>query len=256
MNKSAGLNDRQRQIMELVERDGEIRLAGLKEHFGVTEMTLRRDLEKLESIGMVKRTFGGAISTHQMRDITLDERSGVMIQEKSRIGKLAASLIRPGESVFIDGGSTTLEIVRALPRDIDVHVVTNAVNLASELLVKGVRTIMVGGILVEATSSTVGPMATEAVGKLAFDRAFLGASGLSALNGFSNSNLYEAELKRLIIERSADTTIVLDHTKFGSQVLFSFADLWQINRLISDQAPTGELLEACINAGLEWMIAE
>lgn len=110
---------------------------------------------------------------------------------------------------------------------------------------------MLGGIALESTSTLVGPMAVDAIGKMAFDRVFLGATGISAQHGFSNSDLYEAELKRAAISRAAEVNIVADHTKFGEQVLVSFAALHQAHRLFTDRMPEGTLARACEEAGLQ-----
>ncbi|WP_409342501.1 DeoR/GlpR family DNA-binding transcription regulator [Paenibacillus sp. MBLB4367] len=242
-------NDRQQQIIDLITADGEIKISDLKDHFAVTEMTIRRDLEKLEQHGIVRRTFGGAILIG--KDVSLRERTGSHEDEKKRIGRLAAALIEPGESVFIDGGSTTLQVARHLRPGTQVTVITNALNVAAELIEKSIPTIVIGGMVRETTSSMSGPMAVEAMSKMAFDRAFLGASGLNVRDGFSNSNMYEAELKRVAITRSAEVNIVLDHTKFGASSLVSFADIGHAHRMIADRLPEGELLTACREAGME-----
>ncbi|RXZ84098.1 DeoR/GlpR transcriptional regulator [Paenibacillaceae bacterium] len=250
---NATLNDRQRQIVDLLQAEGEVRVTELRDSLSVTEMTIRRDLEKLEAAGIAKRTFGGAIVLG--KDIALQERSGFMIDQKIRIGRHAAELILPGESVFIDSGTTTLQVARHIKPEYNITVVTNALNVAAELIGRGVTTLVTGGIMVEATSSMVGPIAAQSMTDMAFDRVFLGATGVSALHGFSNSNVNEAEIKRLAIKRAADVNIVLDHTKFGVKELFSFAPLAGINRLITDQSPADELRHACGEAGLEIVLA-
>lgn len=255
MNHSqADWNARQRQIHEYIAQSGEVRIAELSERYRVTEMTIRRDLEKLEEGGSVKRTFGGAIYVY--RDVALQERSGMLTGEKEQIGRLAASLIAPGESVFLDGGTTTLQIARALPPGLRITVVTNALNIAAELSAKQIPAIMTGGMLHGPTLSLIGPIAAQSLAGMAFDRAFLGATGLSDTHGFSNSNLYEAEIKRLAIRQAADVSVVLDHSKFGARVLVSFAALGDVRRIVTDRAPTGELARACADAGVETLVAQ
>jgi DeoR/GlpR family transcriptional regulator of sugar metabolism len=250
MSLEANMNERQRQIVDLLTRYGEVRIHDLKERFPVTEMTLRRDLEKLEQLGLMKRTFGGAISVTQ----SIQERAVRQMDEKLRIGRAAAAAIREGESVFIDGGTTTLQIARHLPAGFAVTVVTNALNVAAALLERRIRTIVLGGMALESTSTLVGPLAVEAIGKMAFDRIFLGATGVSARHGFSNSDLYEAELKRAAIRRAAEVNVTADHTKFGEQVLVSFASLGQVHRLFTDRRPDEGLQRACEEAGLEIVV--
>lgn len=247
-------NDRQQQIVDLITTDGEIKIAELKDRFAVTEMTIRRDLEKLEQRGIVRRTFGGAISVG--KDVSLSERAGTHVEEKKRIGKVAAALIQPGESIFIDGGSTTLQIARHLPTGAPFTVVTNALNVASELIEKKIPVIVIGGIVRDSTLSMSGPMAIEAISKMAFDRAFLGASGLNKRDGFGNSNMFEAELKRVAITRSAETSIVLDHSKFGTNSLVSFTEIGHVRRMITDRLPEEDLLMALREAGVDIMTGE
>lgn len=242
-----GLNNRQQQILDLISAKGELRIADAKEAFQVTEMTIRRDLEKLEELGFIKRTFGGAILFG--KDIALQERSGMMTEEKIKIGRRAASLIQPGDSVFIDGGTTTLQIARSLPAGINITVVTNALNVAAELSGKQIPALMTGGMLLEATHSLVGPIAVQSLSGMAFDRVFLGATGVNGTHGFSNSNMYEAEMKRIAIRQSSEVNIVLDHSKFGEKALVSFASFTDVHRLVTDRPPEGELLEACQQSG-------
>lgn len=141
------VNARQQLILDRMTLYGEVKLAELKESFDVTEMTLRRDLEKLEQMGLLRRTFGGAILIG--KDIALLERTHVLIDEKVKIGLQAAQYIRPGDSIFIDGGSTTQQVVKCLKSNMNITVVTNALNIATELQGKQISTIMIGGILLE-----------------------------------------------------------------------------------------------------------
>lgn len=235
---STGLNDRQKQIINKLRKDGEVKIVELKDFFSVTDMTLRRDLEKLEQIGLLKRTYGGAIMS--TKEVALPERSIVNMYEKEQIGQAAARLIAPGESVFIDSGSTTLQIVRFLPDQAPITVVTNAIHVATELAEKNIPSVVIGGVLVNTTNAMAGTAAIESISKMAFDKVFLGTTGLSFLHGFSNSNMLEAEIKRVSIQRAKESYIVMDHTKFGQSALFSFSSLEDITAIITDQKPEEE----------------
>jgi DeoR family transcriptional regulator of aga operon/DeoR family fructose operon transcriptional repressor len=250
---SAGLNDRQKQIVNMLQRDGEVRIAELKELFSVTDMTLRRDLEKLEQSGILKRTYGGAILV--TKDLALRERSTVHILEKERIGQAAARLVNPGESIFIDSGSTTLQIARALPESASITVVTNAIHVAAELGEKRIPTVVIGGVLLETTYGLGGTAAVDSISKLAFDKAFLGTTGLSQLHGFSNSNMLEADIKRSAISRASMSYIVMDHSKFDVNALFSFAALHEVRGIITDRQPSDDWIAAIEAAGIELILA-
>jgi DeoR family transcriptional regulator, fructose operon transcriptional repressor len=244
------LNDRQEQILKMINRQKEIKVSELSHVFGVAEMTIRRDLEKMEQLGMIRRTFGGAIPVTS-KDIDLWERARVMMEEKEQIGQTAARRIKPGEAIFIDAGSTTLQVARHLDPNADVTVVTNALNVTNELANKGISAIVVGGLLRKATSSLVGPIAEEVIRKMAFDQVFLGASGVTVEHGFSNSNVFEAELKRLVISKAKKVNVVIDHSKFGIQSLASFAELHQVHHVYTDRAVESGLITTCRQSGIE-----
>jgi DeoR/GlpR family transcriptional regulator of sugar metabolism len=250
----AALNARQQELLERLMQEGEVKIADLRQAFDVAEMTIRRDLEKLEGLGHLKRTFGGAIALG--RDIALQDRAVTLTDEKLRIGRKAASYVRPGESLYIDGGTTTFQVARHLPAGAGLTVVTNAMNVAAELSAKGISTLVTGGTLLAATLSMVGPVTANMLSRMAFDRAFLGTTGVNALHGFSNSNIDEAEIKKLAISRSAETTIVLDHTKFGEKVLVSFAPIDEVHRIVTDRMPEGEIAAACRKAGVEIAVSD
>lgn len=249
---TAGWNERQLRILELLEADGEVRIGDLRSLLGVTEMTIRRDLEKLEGSGQVRRIFGGAILLG--KDVALQERSGLMAEEKVRIGRYAAGLIQPGESVFIDGGTTTLEVARAIRPGINVTAVTNALNVAQELQARGIATIVSGGMIWEATSTLIGPFAAQHIGSMAYDRIFLGATGFSARHGFSNSNMHEAEIKKTAIRQAAEVNVVADHTKFEAKDLLLFAAAGEVNRLITDAMPKEEAVKSLREGGAEIVV--
>jgi len=252
-NAYAGLNARQQQMLERISLEGELRVADLKDAYSVTEMTIRRDLEKLEETGAVKRTFGGVIFVG--KDIALQERNGILTEEKARIGRYAAALVRPGESIFLDGGTTTSQIARFLPPGLEVTVVTNALNVAAELAGKRISVLMIGGMLREETNSLVGPIAAQTLAGMAFDRAFLGATGVSVEHGFSNSNVYEAEIKQVAIRQASETNIVVDRSKFGAKVLVSFSSLNGASRIVTDALPDEELALACRELGVSVDVA-
>ncbi|MFB9276507.1 DeoR/GlpR family DNA-binding transcription regulator [Cohnella cellulosilytica] len=248
------LNARQQQMLEQISREGEVRVTALRETYGVTEMTIRRDLEKLEETGEVKRTFGGVIFVG--RDVALQERVTLLSDEKARIGRYAAALIKPGESVFIDGGTTTSQIARFLPHGMNITVVTNALNVVTELSGKQIPVMMTGGVYMEATHCLSGPLAVQSLSGMAFHRAFLGTTGVTADHGFSNSNIYEAEIKQLAIRQATETTVVADRSKFGTKMLISFAPLSGVQRIVTDSLPDETLALACRESGVLLEVAE
>jgi DeoR family transcriptional regulator, fructose operon transcriptional repressor len=248
------LNTRQEKILNLLKISLEVKISELREHFDVTEMTIRRDLEKLEQMNLLKRTFGGAILA--IKEDTLRIRNQLYNEEKIKIGKKAAEGIQDNESIFMDGGSTTLQIAKHLPLLKGITVVTNALNIATELMERGITTVLTGGILLDSTASMVGPIASTTLSSMAFDKVFLGASGLSALHGFSNSNNYESEIKKTVIRNSKEVNVVIDHSKFGTRALFSFASIADVHRILTDKTPCDSLRQTCSDAGVLIDIAD
>lgn len=251
---TAGWNERQLRMLELLEAEGEVRIGELKAMFGVTEMTIRRDLEKLEGSGQVRRIFGGAILLG--KDVALQERTGLMAEEKARIGRYAAGLIQPGEAIFLDGGTTTIEVARAIKPGLGITAVTNALNVAQELQAKGITTIVSGGMIWEATSTLIGPFAAQHIGSMAYNRIFLGATGISARHGFSNSNMHEAEIKKTAIRQAAEVNVVADHSKFDAKDLLLFAAASDVHRVITDAEPPREIAETLLESGTELVVVQ
>ncbi|REE77711.1 DeoR family transcriptional regulator [Paenibacillus taihuensis] len=249
---SSASTKRQRQIIRLLQRDGEVKITEMKDLFSVTDMTLRRDLEKLEQSGVLIRTYGGAVLNN--KDTALAERSRLRMAEKELIGQTAAKLILPGESIFIDSGSTTLQIARSLPEEASITVVTNAIHVAAALGEKKIPTVVIGGVLLGKTNAMAGTSAIESISKLAFDKVFLGTTGVSFQHGFSNSNMLEADIKRIAIQKAKDAFIVMDHTKFGENALFSFSTLNEVSAIITDLRPSEDWESALHAAATDILI--
>jgi DeoR family transcriptional regulator, fructose operon transcriptional repressor len=238
------LNDRQKQIYEILLRNGEVKINHLKELFGVVEMTVRRDLEKMEKLGLLYRTYGGAIRVTDM-DISINEREKILMKAKEVIGFKAAQTVKPNEAIFIDAGTTTSQVAKHLDPSLNLIVVTNAINVALQLREKNIQKIIIGGILRDTTLSLVGPIAEETLSKMSFDKAFIGASGFSVENGFSNSNVFESYIKTIVIKQSKEVNIVIDHSKFGVKSLSKFATLSDVHNIFTDQEPDNKFVSAC-----------
>lgn len=251
-NKKMTSLERQKEILKLLENNKEVKFGDMSKIFDVTEMTIRRDIEKLEQKGAVYRTFGGAIMSPN-KDITLKDRMGLMIAEKYQIGKTAASLIKPNEAIFIDSGTTTIQIARHLHLK-SVTVITNAPQLAIELQEKSIPTILLGGQLLTSTISLIGPIAEENLKNMYFDRAFIAATGLTANSGLSNSNIFELNIKKLAMSQSKEVNVVLDSSKFEVESLASFASFGSISRLITDRNPPASILKVCENYRVELLV--
>ncbi|MDB4894790.1 MAG: regulatory protein DeoR [Firmicutes bacterium] len=238
--------DRLRRIVELLRTHGSLSVAFLAGETGVTEQTIRRDLDRLAAQGQVIRSHGGATPPpSEPGDDCFTARLSQAADAKRRIAMAAVALVRPGEHIMLDAGTTTLAIARLLAGHDRIKVITNSVPVATEMAQRPASDIvLIGGELRVSTLSTVGPMARESFGRLHVQKLFLAASGIDAERGFTNSNLAEAEIKQAMIAAAEEVYAVADGSKLGRVLLYSFAAIEQVKALITTANAPHEALEA------------
>ncbi|CAI9389158.1 MULTISPECIES: DeoR/GlpR family DNA-binding transcription regulator [unclassified Bacillus (in: firmicutes)] len=246
------LNKRQNKIYQLLLNEGEIKIQDLTETFGVVEMTIRRDLDKMEKLGFLKRTYGGAILAFE--DIVINKRELLNRRAKELIGQKAVKFVQEGDGIFVDAGTTTPYFVKNLPVDAKLSITTNALNVASKIHGKNKEKIILGGMIRESTSSLYGPIAISTLNNLSFDKAFLAASGFTLNQGFSNSNIFEVEIKQKVIKQSKEITFLIDHSKFDTQFMHKITSLENINRIITDKTPSNEYCKLIQSSGVELVV--
>lgn len=249
--------ERHRRIQELVHEHRVVRVSVLSDLMGVSEVTIRRDLEALERRGLLERTHGGAVATQWMRtEPGYLEAVSSNTDEKRAIGRAAAAMVEPGDAVYLNGGTTTLEVFRHL-RAPGVKVVTNHVGIALEAADREVELLLVGGHYRAPSNSVVGPFATEALRRTHATKAFVGVEGLSIGSGLTTPAAAEAEIARLMIEQTQGTVIVVaDHTKIGTVADFVVAPLERVNALVVDSGIGPELRDQLTEEGLQILIAD
>jgi DeoR family transcriptional regulator of aga operon len=251
------IEERRRRICELLREEGRVTVESLAARFGTSQVTVRADLSMLESAGALTRTHGGALSVPEA-DQSLNVKQLQHHAEKVRIAEAAAGLIRDGETIILDSGTTTAEIARRI-RSLDVksiNVITNALNIAALLLdVPSVRLIVPGGILRRESSSLSGPMAEAALGTLQANRLYLGADGIDPQLGVMTPHLAEAELNAKMIAISRQVVVVADASKFTRRNISLIARTEQVNILITDRAAPAEAVEQFRTRGVEvWLV--
>lgn len=237
-------------IKVILMREKSARVVDLASEFQVSEETIRRDLAALERAGVVKKNYGGAVlaeEIHKAEELieSVHRRKLHLAHEKDQIGKAAASLVNDGQIIILDSGSTTWCVARHL-RDREITVLTNGVTVAEEFGRGESSTVfMIGGKLIKKTMSLVGPQAERDIQRFSADYVFLGASGISIQKGYTSSDIYEAEVKRAMINSGKRTVIVADHSKINRQGLISFCSLGNVYALVtSDLADEAVLTEA------------
>jgi DeoR family transcriptional regulator, fructose operon transcriptional repressor len=232
------LDQRRESILAHIERQGFASLLQLAEAVGASESTVRRDLEFLDRSGQIRRTRGGAAFTGESLTSFEARRERASI-EKQRLGRAAAALIQPGETVLLDGGTTTLEVARNLAGK-SLQVVTNSVPIVSVLAcAQDVELIFLGGYLSPKTGVTLGPLTTRALEDIKVRRLVMSTGGMTK-DGLFNSNSLLVEAERRMIDAADEVVVVADHSKLGHSEL-AFLCGWEcVDRVITDRNPGEE----------------
>jgi DeoR/GlpR family transcriptional regulator of sugar metabolism len=248
--------ERRQRIVGLVQERGNAAVSELSDLFQVSEVTVRADLSSLARRGLVVRTHGGAmLPERQPTELTFATREVSNADVKRRIGMAAAELIENGHPVVLDASTTALQIARALrnkPALNEVTVITNGVHTALELLgLPGVSTILTGGQLRSTAVSLAGALATDLLAKVHASVGFFGARGLSTVQGLTDVNVQEVEMKAAMAAVCERVVAVVDHTKLGKVGLATFVPLANLSLVITDDAADRLLVAQLQRAGVE-----
>ena len=248
------IDARRQKILELLSRTGRVFVAELSREFGTTAATIRTDLDALERAGELERVQGGAIAKPKMaRRESATER----LPEKQAIGAAAAALIRDGDTLFMNSGTTTTEVAYAIRQHRKLNIVTNSVAIASELSeVPTFRVILLGGSLSTQYGFTYGGDAQEQLMKYQADHAIVSIDGVSREEGISTYHADEAILVRLMTERAKSTVVVADHTKIGRAGFTRICPLENVDILVTDSACPREATAPLERDGLTILRAE
>lgn len=256
MQKSRLLTEqRRRRVLDLVDQDGQATVADIAKRFSISAVTARGDLDTLASIGAVVRSHGGAVRRLEAaQDYPLRTKEAIHREEKVRIGRAAAELIKAGETVILDSGTTTAEIARhlKLAKIQSVTVITNALNIAAELMdAPGISLIMIGGLMRPVSCSFVGPQAEAMMNEVHADRLFLAVDGFDLENGPSTPDVLEAQLNNVMIRSAREVNVVADFSKLGRRSVSKIGPFESIKRLITDSRATSEFTGALRAKGIE-----
>ncbi|MFC0627284.1 DeoR/GlpR family DNA-binding transcription regulator [Kribbella deserti] len=250
---------RQATIVAEVNSRGAITVAELVERFGVSDMTIRRDLDALDSSGLLHKVHGGATSVglRSAHEPGFDAKLTQESTAKHAIAQAAASRVRPDSAVGIGAGTTTYALARHLLRIENLTVVTNSARIADVFHSnsRSDRTVVLIGGIRTPSDALVGPIATAALQSLHLDMLFLGAHGVDAEHGLSTPNLMEAETNRAFIAASRQVVLVADHTKWGTIGLSTFAGWNDINIIVTDPGLPPPTRKAMHRTGCELVIA-
>ena len=207
---------RKRLLLDRLAKDGRIIAKDVSVELALSEDTIRRDLRELASEGRLQRVHGGALPSSPTV-ANLAARRSMASDEKRRLGRKAASLISRKQRVFIDGGTTHLELVRNLPPDLGITVITHSPTIAAALEPhQAIDVILIGGLLFRHSMVAVGAAALEAIQRLNIDLSFIGLTGLHPREGGTTGDFEEAAIKRAVVERSAEAISLMTREKIGA----------------------------------------
>ncbi|MFG6127739.1 DeoR/GlpR family DNA-binding transcription regulator, partial [Staphylococcus aureus] len=202
-------------ILEELSHKDFLTLQELIDRTGCSASTIRRDLSKLQQLGKLQRVHGGAmLKENRMVEANLTEKLATNLDEKKMIAKIAANQINDNECLFIDAGSSTLELIKYIQAK-DIIVVTNGLTHVEALLKKGIKTIMLGGQVKENTLATIGSSAMEILRRYCFDKAFIGMNGLDIELGLTTPDEQEALVKQTAMSLANQSFVLIDHSKFN-----------------------------------------
>ena len=248
------LDQRRGNILQAIEAQGFVSLGDLVEQIGASESTIRRDLDYLDGIGQIRRTRGGAAYVGDSLT-SFDARTTQASAEKRRIAEAAAELIEFGETVLLDGGTTTYEVARRLAGK-SLQVVTNSLPIATLLANQpGIEVVLIGGYVYPKTGVALGPLAVGALKQIHARRLVMSVGGITE-KGLFNSNALLVETERQMIESAEEVVVVTDSSKLGHSALAHLCPLDVVDRVVVDSGITPDWKRTFQQANIETIVVE
>jgi DeoR/GlpR family transcriptional regulator of sugar metabolism len=248
---------RRSSIIEELRHLGVVRVSELSKCFGVSEVSIRRDIRHLEELGMLKRIHGGAISaTAKTGAQRATEPPDPRSEQKQRIGRAAAAMVRPGDRLLLDSGTTPLTVAAHIPNELlttgNLTVITSSLPIVRQLGGhSALHLIVLGGIYLPDHEVMVGPQTIEALKSLHADKLFLGTDGLTFTQGLTTANVLEAEVDRAMVRAATEVIVVADSDKIGGIGLATIMPLSDIHTLITDSGAPADFVARLRQLGIE-----
>lgn len=249
--------DRVSGILERLAQDGSVDAGRLATEFKVSAATIRRDLQMLEDQKLLSRTHGGAVTADVAYELPVLYRGGHHREQKRAIARCAVSRLPHGPlTIGFTGGTTTYEVARLIAERFDLTVVTNALNIATEMVLRPhIRTVSLGGVARPQSYEVVGPLAHQVLQELWVDHLFLGVDGISEEGGASCFHEGEASINALMVQRAQEVTVVAGSHKLGQRSFARICDATDINRLVTDRDADPALVAGFEALGVEVVLA-
>lgn len=248
--------ERRARVKQIVQSRHAVRVEELKSELGVSTATIRRDLDELEGSGALRRVHGGAVSI-EIRPIEarFEAKAARHTPEKQRIAARALELVEPDSTIYLDAGSTCLELARLLTGRDDITIVTNSLPAIVELAGEAPRVVVIGGELRPLSRAIVGPLSTPLLDELYVDRAFMGTFSLSLDAGLTTTDPAEAFTKERALTRAREVVLLVDSSKLGTRSFAHAGRLDQVDVVITDTALDEEAATIFEQAGVRVLVA-
>jgi DeoR family myo-inositol catabolism operon transcriptional repressor len=228
--------NRLRELEEYMRRKRSATLYEISEHFDVSLNTVRRDVKEMLGHGTVRKVYGGIVWTDEDNIVPITDRSLVAIDEKRYIGKLAADLVKDGESIYIDSGTTAVNLLPFIAEKRDITIVSNNLIVFNEIQkYPGLNLLATGGLFNFKTKSFVGLGTISGLKDIRLSSAFMSATAVSLEGGAANNSMYEAEVKKAVIDHSSKIILMADHSKFDKTATITFCNLEKFDYLVTDK---------------------
>ena len=242
--------ERKALILDTLASEGRVVAKELSRTLTLSEDTIRRDLRELAAEGLLQRVHGGALpASKALAD--LPTRRKLSVDDKTAIARAAAAMVKKGQIVFLDGGTTAVAVARALPRDLHATVVTHSPDVAVALLEHpGVEVELIGGRLFKHSNVAVGAVALEGISQIRADIYLMGVTGIHPEHGVTTGNREEAAIKRAVSRQSAETIVLGSREKIGSVSAYDVIGLDQVDGLIVEKSCKSDVLEAIKERGI------
>jgi DeoR family transcriptional regulator, aga operon transcriptional repressor len=249
-------SERLSTILERLTQNGSVAVGSLAEDLGVSSATIRRDLELLDAQRLMTRTHGGAVARGLLYELPLRYKAARHQEEKLRIAKKAAEHVPEGGAVGLTGGTTTTEVARAIADRPGLTIVTNALNIASELVVRpNLKLVIPGGVARSESYELVGPLAEASLQTLNLNVVFVGVDGIAVAAGLTTHHDVEANTNKALIDRAQHVVVVADSSKLERVTFARICAVDRVDVLITDDKAPAAVLEAFEHAGVRTVTA-
>lgn len=245
--------ERKNQILAKLIMDGKVLVSDLSREYGVTEETIRRDLEKLEKEGLAKKTYGGAVRVDNLNaDIPFYVRKQTNVESKQYIASIIGSMINDGDYLMLDSSTTALYVIKHILHKKKITLITNSIEILLELSNKSGWTIIsTGGTLKEGGLSLLGYQAERMISNFHVDMAICSCKGIDSTNGISDSNEQDAEIKKAFFRNAKKRVLAVDSTKFDKSSFVKICDISDVDMIVTEKRPSDYWLENLKSANVE-----